>query len=332
MDQVELCYFSFMEKCGKWTGNKRHRSLVYDISELNNSVKEELAIRDPSINITEKELIENRANVQLPEEAKICDYHRHTLGLSYRPKKQCIHPDHKGASGGMRHLSISKWKKMNEFTVIPFGSYLCSTCQKKKICKDTMTNCEDENPLELESNDDAASMDSDYEGEIDLMEENKKKLDEILKMVNVSPLKIQCTARDFNQNSEETKEKIRRHYKKFISAFKNLYADTVSPGDPKGLKKYLGCDSEEEQMSIIQLKNLFDRADSSDEKAHLIRIAAKHFCHQDVTHIFEVSSQEYYSARKMNLDENLQDTPMRKLRRESSTKRINYQSDEGNYG
>ena len=49
------------------------------------------------LDISEKDLIENRINRKLDGSHSICAYHRYSLGTYYRPSTICIHPDHDSA-------------------------------------------------------------------------------------------------------------------------------------------------------------------------------------------------------------------------------------------
>ena len=90
------------KKCGNH--NRRRIDGIFKIKELkgccknhHKSLKLPIMYNNTGLDISEKDLIENRINRKLDGSHSICAYHRYSLGTYYRPSTICIHPDHDSA-------------------------------------------------------------------------------------------------------------------------------------------------------------------------------------------------------------------------------------------
>ena len=97
----EDCMFKD-SKCGN---HKRRRiDGILKIKELKDCCKDHLKslklpikYNNTGLDVSEKDLIENRINRKLEDSGSICAYHRYSLGTYYRPSTKCIHPNHDSA-------------------------------------------------------------------------------------------------------------------------------------------------------------------------------------------------------------------------------------------
>ena len=67
---------------------------------------------------SEQQLIENRSDLTLGEDTKICAHHHYNFGTGYRPKKTCQHP---------HHIHQPKQVKAAPTRVAPFSVIDCIT-------------------------------------------------------------------------------------------------------------------------------------------------------------------------------------------------------------
>ena len=112
---------------------------LFNISELDKAMKPHLVKLklkhkyDDCSSFTEKLLIENRLGKQFLNTDQICPYHRFTLGVEWRTKSSCQHPDHIQTKGknspSTRAVPITKlYKFMKARNItIPIGTNFCIT-------------------------------------------------------------------------------------------------------------------------------------------------------------------------------------------------------------
>ena len=100
-NKYEDCIFKY-KKCG----NHKRRWIdgIFKMKELKDfcrvqvkSLKLPIKYNNAGLDVSEKDLIENRINRKLDDCGSICAYHRYSLGTYYRPSTKCIHPDHGSA-------------------------------------------------------------------------------------------------------------------------------------------------------------------------------------------------------------------------------------------
>ena len=136
-NKYEDCIFKD-KKCGN---HKRRRiDGIFKIKELKEccknrlkSLKLSIKYNNTGLDISEKDLIENRINRKLDDSHSICAYHRYPLGTYYRPSTKCINPDHDSAkvvnklTSSKRAASYSQLSYLERFPERQFiiGGLLC---------------------------------------------------------------------------------------------------------------------------------------------------------------------------------------------------------------
>ena len=201
----------------------------------------------------------------------------------------------------LRKANLSKSKEISlKFGNFPIGGLLCPTCRKYDEVEH-----ESDDPTEIEDTYNDSSDDyipDSSEVSLDERSENLTTLNSILSILNQSPVKYQCaSSENFTDYSDRTKEYGKRKYKNFLSAGKKLFAKTFAPTDPEGFKHYVSDDSEDEdQLSLIQLKNLYDSTTTPGGRFAITTIAAESFSKKDIVHVFEISDRQVKKARSVS--------------------------------
>ena len=87
-----------------WKSKRRRIDGIFKIKELKGccknhlkSLKLPIKYNNTGLDISKKDLMENRINRKLDDSHSICAYHRYSLGTYYRPSTTSIHPDHDSA-------------------------------------------------------------------------------------------------------------------------------------------------------------------------------------------------------------------------------------------
>ena len=127
------CMFS-TGYCGPFT--RHNKDGMVKASDLNLSIKEHLEDihllkfgRQTSL--IERQLVENRMGRALNDTDELCAYHWYTLGIWWRPKSRCMHPNHIQEYGNKksstRTAPISIIDALNEHhgISIPYGAKFC---------------------------------------------------------------------------------------------------------------------------------------------------------------------------------------------------------------
>ena len=102
------CLYNEKEsKCGLYCKGRLIINGLVKVQELNEDTTEHfttLKFKDFVENLrwSERDLVENRAGQVLDSDSLICQYHRNTIGLSWRPGLQCIHPLHAAVTRGKK--------------------------------------------------------------------------------------------------------------------------------------------------------------------------------------------------------------------------------------
>lgn len=133
------CVFSDISNCGK--GRYGESGLV-KVSELDSDIEQhfkKLKISWDNIKLQywkEKHLIENRSKRALSDDNQICQKHRETYGIHWRPSLVCQHPGNSNKRPrAARTAPANLIAKLEEDGIhLPIGSKLCESHYKYCTC------------------------------------------------------------------------------------------------------------------------------------------------------------------------------------------------------
>ena len=136
-NKYEYCIAYSQGTCNSYSKYKNNVDQLFHISELDKNMKPHLVKLklkheyDDCSSFTEKVLIENRLGKEFLNTDQICPYHRFTLGVEWRPKSSCQHPDHVQTKGkkspctrAVPIAKLNKFMKARNIT-IPIGTKFC---------------------------------------------------------------------------------------------------------------------------------------------------------------------------------------------------------------
>ena len=148
-DYAKCVLFKETGNCG--LNRKRRKSDVVCFSELDQTVDVKICNGE----VTEQQLIENRAKRQFQESDFVCAFHRYSFGIDWRVPQCCQHPLHERSSSKKSKLIVKPayWPVYQSIEKqfphkFPIGGAICTKHrlaeQNKVLTGDYDTNVPDE--------------------------------------------------------------------------------------------------------------------------------------------------------------------------------------------
>ena len=134
------CIFKNLSDCGdyKWSKKTTYKDLV-QLKDLDNDISPHFGSlhlsTEETKGISERFLVNNRAgNTEPgPDNALVCPKHRFRLGIHWRPKGICQHPNHvqsrKKVSVRSIPVNLSNYISKKYKFVFPIGGSMCTKCR-----------------------------------------------------------------------------------------------------------------------------------------------------------------------------------------------------------
>ena len=244
------CYHN--DQCGPYKRSTKPIDGIYGIGDLTEDTKHHF--RSMKLNdtkgLSELDLIENRGGRKLTASSKVCAYHRYTLGVGYKLKRRCQHPNHeelpkqkKGHCTRVASLKVCDAISDRYGTVFPVGGVLCTTHYKEG--NKSVEEKDEEERIDVDEEivvaDEEERIDVDYVTEEIVVAEDKT-LAAVNTSMNIatcfetSPVKT-LKIKKVNDLCKRSKQNYKMKYHKLKEKLKQSFAEAAAPGQEKDFLK-----------------------------------------------------------------------------------------------
>ena len=194
---------------------------------------------------SEKQLIENRLGYNLAESDQICEHHRHSKGVEWRPLAHCAHPDHPPRKVGSKlpkstlaPLWLVEQVNSTEDS-FPIGGKVCykhlqmESNKKKEQSTEKEAEHDHESDQEPENDEDDAR-DENYEPGVpvcppDVQCSSKDIGNKLMETLGLSPIRFQVTRTSVRDMSTSLRQTIERKIDQATSKIKETIAESIAP-------------------------------------------------------------------------------------------------------
>ena len=317
------CLYNEKEsKCGLYCKGRLIINGLVKVQELNEDTTEHfttLKFKDFVENLrwSERDLVENRAGQVLDSDSLICQYHRNTLGLSWRPGLQCIHPLHAAVTRGKKAPPTKLaplWvvKKLNRENPFSFklGGRLCDKHYRLEL----QTRKNEEEMLLTPPIDDENSVQdlSFHADQMNVPDDIQQKASsaglDLTNMLSISPAHFQINKTPVRHLVPGTLRAVKRKLLQVQEESVRRFAESIAPCQSEELMAALGTLSSdsEEDVTPVDLAPLVPiyKAESSGPREKLIILSlVDHSAHtkKEVQDVFGCSKRQVDNARKLRL-------------------------------
>jgi hypothetical protein len=255
------CIFRNLSDCGdyQWTHKTTYKELV-SLEKLDNDISPHFVSlhlsTEESGNISERFLVNNRAGKcgPGPDNALVCPKHRFSLGIRWRPKQVCQHPNHthtKHKKKAVRSVSVSMAKYISDKykLIFPIGGSMCAKCRleegesmkSKKMPPEASQNIPAEGSSEMEEDlplamlqDDPVEKSSESEEDVSAVQWKLTKLNEEMGTKGITPVKYAgqsyLTGQSLEKVTPRTVQSLKRKYTQFIQGQTRTFIEATCPG------------------------------------------------------------------------------------------------------
>ena len=296
----KLCLYH-NEQCGEYRRTHPAITGVFEIDDLSGSTKQHFASMKllDSEGFTEKTLIENRSGTVM-RNGKVCAYHRYTLGVGYKSKTSCMHPEH-DSKRKMSTSTVSVKLAMytsRRYGFFPVGGIMCTT-HKLKTSNEMQASAETSVPESDGHDDQHEHEDVEYVPEEinvseEVLEEITNKSSQLTSCLEASPL-VTLKRKRIEDLGKKSKDKYKNKYKKLVKSLKDQFAEVSAPGQEKEFLYFLedSDDSDDNGDGVpTELRNLqlkYEQSDSMGKLTILSLIDHDKYSHQLIKSVFACS-------------------------------------------